>query len=201
MALPHCVPAAHSLLWKALLLGPSLIDSACSPHRLCRVIITSPCGHEKAASICTKQDSYGPVSLGMREDLWNKKNNPPPPKKKQYLPDSDPITGLFSILPLVFFESCWPASSLLTSCCFQGASTISSCLSHGPVQFHLFRHQEDFLTLGLWRLSLVLLDWRWLLFCSPKVPSEVRGGCPSAHSLIHSTNIFAPSRGWKFKRI
>ena len=81
MALPHCVPAAHSLLWKALLLGPSLIDSACSPHRLCRVIITPHCGHEKAASICTKQDSYGPVSLGMREDLWNKKNNPPPKKK------------------------------------------------------------------------------------------------------------------------
>ena len=81
MALPHCVPAAHSLLWKALLLGPSLIDSACSPHRLCRVIITPHCGREKAASICTKQDSYGPVSLGMREDLWNKKNNPPPKKK------------------------------------------------------------------------------------------------------------------------
>ena len=76
MALPHCVPAAHSLLWKALLLGPSLIDSACSPHRLCRVIITPHCGREKAASICTKQDSYGPVSLGMREDLWNKKKQP-----------------------------------------------------------------------------------------------------------------------------
>ena len=82
MALPHCVPAAHSLLWKALLLGPSLIDSACSPHRLCRVIITPHCGREKAASICTKQDSYGPVSLGMREDLWNKKKQPPHPKKK-----------------------------------------------------------------------------------------------------------------------
>ena len=40
MPLPHCVPAAHSLLWKALLLGSSLIDSACSSHLLCRVIIT-----------------------------------------------------------------------------------------------------------------------------------------------------------------
>ena len=75
--LSHCVPAAHSLLLKALL-EPSLIHSACSPHLLRRVIITPHCGCEKAASICTKQDSSGPVSLGMRQDLWNKTKNKKP---------------------------------------------------------------------------------------------------------------------------
>ena len=108
--LPHCVPAAHSLLLKALLLGPSLIHSACSPHLLCRVNFTPHCCCEKAAFICTKQDSFGPVSLGMREDLWNKNKNKNK-NKNQCLADSGPITGLFATLPLVFFESCWPASS------------------------------------------------------------------------------------------
>lgn len=133
MPLPHCVPAAHSLLWKALLLGSSLIDSACSPHLLCRVIITSHCGCEKAASICTKQDSSGPVSLGMREDLWNKKNNPPPPQTNAFLTQ----------IPSQVYSQSFPLCSLRAVglphladlfCCFQGASTISSCLSHGPVQ-------------------------------------------------------------------
>lgn len=136
--LPHCVPAAHSLLLKALLLGPSLIHSACSPHLLCRVIFTPHCGCEKAAFICTKQDSFGPVSLGMREDLWN--------KKKKTNPKTNAL--LTQILSQVYSQS-FPLCSLRVVgpphladrfCCFQGASMIPSCLSHGQFRARLFPH-------------------------------------------------------------
>ena len=134
---------------------------------------------------------------------WDKTSGIKQKTKNQCLPDSDPITDLFSILPLVFFESCWPISSCWPLLLFPGSlhdfllsiPWPSSVFTSSPTSY------TDFLALALWRLSLVPLDWRWLLFCSPKVPSEVGGLCPSAHSLIHSTNIYALSRGWKFKRI
>ena len=140
------------------------------------------------------------LAWGWEKTSGIKKKNKP---ENQCLADSDPITGLFATLPLVFFESCWPASScwpllLLPGSLHDSLLPIpwpSSGLASSPTSY------TDFSALGLWRSSLVPVGWRWLLFCSPKFPSEVGGGCPFAHLLVCSTNVYAPSRGWKFKRI
>lgn len=185
--LPHCVPAAHSFLLEVLLLVPS-------PRLLLGVIISPHCCCEKDASICTKQDSSGPMSLGIK-DPWN--------NKKQCLPDSDSTRGLFQSFPLCSLRvSVLPHLADLF-CCFQGTSMISSCPSHGPVQCSPLPFPP---TLASWLWVFGSGFWSLLIgdgfcFVLPKSPLKWAGGCPPAHSLIYSSNIYALSRGWKFKRI
>lgn len=143
--LPHCVPASHFFLLEVLLLVPS-------PRLLLGIIISPHCCCEKDASICTKQDSSGPISLGIK-DPWN--------NKKQCLPDSDSTRGLFPVLSPVFLEGFWPTSSCWPLLLLPGnlydfllpipwpSSVFTSSLSSNT----------GFLALGLWKLFSVPLDW------------------------------------------
>lgn len=180
--------------WKLSLLGPSLIHSACSPHLLCRVIITPHCGCEKAAFLSV------PSKILLAYLAWGWEKTSGIKKKTTQKPMPCWLRShhrfIYQPLPLVFFESFWPASSCWRLLLLPGSLHDSLLPIHGPVQGLPLppTSYTDFLALGLWRSSLVPVGWRWLLFKILPISFWSRGRLPFAHLLVHSTNVYAPSR-------